>query len=188
VGKERTATAVGNSLILFYADFVEIRDLEKDGELKQIIAGENIRCLDNAQGGFGKRNVIIVMAHTDFNDRQLVLELVPKSSEGTTDPDVNVSSRRDSSWLSKDQLSELRNRRAEDFEGNWQQHEQELERGKMQGTSAYGNISKTDTWRGSEQDRREIGYLVGNLDAANDPGLEQRKTGDTSGEFDDNAA
>lgn len=188
VGKAKSATAVGYSLILFHDDFVEIRNLENDGELKQIIVGENIRCLDNAQGGDGKRNVIMVMAHTDFNDRQLVLELVPKSAEGTADPDVNVSSRGESLWLSRDQLSEQRNRREEEFEGSWQQHEQELERGKMQGTPIDRNVSNTDTWRGSEQERREIGYLTGNLDAADDPGLEQRKTGDTSGDFDDNAS
>jgi len=75
-----TATVDGQYLLLFHADFVEIRDLTT-GEIVQIIAGENICCLDDGQGGMGKRNVILVMAHPDLNDRQLVLELVLSESE-----------------------------------------------------------------------------------------------------------
>lgn len=62
-------------LVLFNDEFVEIRDV-MNGKLFQIIAGQNIRCLDDAQGGFGKRNVVSGKAHSDEEDRELLLELL----------------------------------------------------------------------------------------------------------------
>lgn len=69
------STAIdGPYLILFHTDFVEIRDV-RTRELRQVIAGQNIRCLDDAQGGIEKRNVLMAMAHPEKEGRELVLEL-----------------------------------------------------------------------------------------------------------------
>lgn len=74
VGNAKKAAVDHQYIMLFSNDFVEIRDL-LHGKLCQVIAGQNIRCLDAAEGGFSKRNVLMVMAHPDLEDRQLVLEL-----------------------------------------------------------------------------------------------------------------
>jgi hypothetical protein len=80
VGRAKKAALVDNYILLFNDDFVEIRDV-LNGELRQVIAGQNLRCLDDAQGGFNKRNVVMVMAHPELEDRQLVLELRPEKAE-----------------------------------------------------------------------------------------------------------
>jgi len=82
LGKVKTVAIHAIYLILFHDDFVEIRNAV-NGELQQIIAGENIRCLDDGQGQGHQRNVLMVMAHPDLNDRQLVLELVLTKGKGT---------------------------------------------------------------------------------------------------------
>ena len=80
VGRTKKAALVDQYILLFHDDFVEIRDAWS-GKLRQIIAGENIRCLDHAQGGFSNRNILMVMAYPGFEDRQLVLELRVEKSE-----------------------------------------------------------------------------------------------------------
>jgi len=78
-GRTKKVTLVDHYIVLFHDDFVEIRDVG-DGKLRQIIAGENIHCLDDAQG-LGNRNVLMVMAYPALEDRQLVLELRPEKTE-----------------------------------------------------------------------------------------------------------
>lgn len=75
VGTALSATVDLPYLLLFHADFLEVRHL-KSGELCQIIAGETIRCPDNGQSGIEKRSVMISMMHPTWEDHQLVLELV----------------------------------------------------------------------------------------------------------------
>jgi len=80
VGKAKRAALVDKYILLFNDDFVEIRDV-LNGKLQQVIAGQNVRCLDDAQAGLEKRNVVIVMAHPELEDRQLVLELRLEKAE-----------------------------------------------------------------------------------------------------------
>ena len=74
-GPATSAAAYGNYVLLFHSDFIEIGDL-LTGEMCQVIGGEGIQCLDDAQSGMEKRNVVISMMHPYIKDRQLVLELV----------------------------------------------------------------------------------------------------------------
>jgi hypothetical protein len=74
-GRAASTALDGPYLILFHTDFVEIRDV-RTRELRQVIAGQNIRCLDDVQGGIEKRNVMMAMAHPELGGRELVLELV----------------------------------------------------------------------------------------------------------------
>lgn len=80
VGKAKKAALVDKYILLFNDDFVEIRDV-LNGKLRQVIAGQNVRCLDDAQAGLKRRNVVIVMAHPELEDRQLVLELRLEKAE-----------------------------------------------------------------------------------------------------------
>ena len=66
VSRARKAVFISQYLILFNDDFVEIRDVS-NGRLCQVIAGQDIRCLDDAEGGFEKRNVVFSMAHPEGN-------------------------------------------------------------------------------------------------------------------------
>lgn len=75
VGTALSATVDLPYLLLFHADFLEIRYL-KSGDLCQIIAGEAIRCPDNGQSGIEKRSLMISMMHPAWENHQLVLELV----------------------------------------------------------------------------------------------------------------
>ena len=52
VGRAKSACLYGQYLILFDDDFVEIRD-SQNGRLKQVIAGKDIRMLDDGGGGTG---------------------------------------------------------------------------------------------------------------------------------------
>ncbi|KAI5796331.1 CNH domain-containing protein [Peziza echinospora] len=88
VGKARTAALYGPYILLFDNDFVEIRNAE-NGRLRQVIAGRDCRCLDDAQIG-GKtvgnerpRTVKVGMAHPELEGRQLVVELL--LNEGQND-------------------------------------------------------------------------------------------------------
>lgn len=78
IGKAKSATMFENYLILFNDDFVEVRDA-KTGRLRQIIAGRDIKCLDNgveSRGDGGHGSVKISMTHPEHASIQLVLELV----------------------------------------------------------------------------------------------------------------
>ncbi|TKX23722.1 CNH domain-containing protein [Elsinoe australis] len=50
VGRARSAALYGPYLVLFDQDFVEVRNAQ-NGRLKQIIAGRDVRCLDDGGGG-----------------------------------------------------------------------------------------------------------------------------------------
>lgn len=86
VGTAQTVALYGAYLILFDSDFVEIRNAQ-NGRLKQIIAGREIKCLDDGgswtsgnsapgvMGGVG-RTVKVVMMHPESERTQIVVELV----------------------------------------------------------------------------------------------------------------
>lgn len=95
VAKARAAALYGPYLILFDTDFVEIRNAQ-NGRLKQIIAGRDIKCLDDGGGGTisggssntavvngvstglgaASRTVKVVMQHPEQERIQIVVELV----------------------------------------------------------------------------------------------------------------
>lgn len=95
VAKAKSAALYGPFLILFDNDFVEIRNAQ-NGRLKQIIAGRDIKCLDDGGGGTlsgggantgvvngvptglgaASRTVKVVMQHPELERTQIVLELV----------------------------------------------------------------------------------------------------------------
>lgn len=82
VGRAKQASLVGNYLILFDADFVEVRDA-LNGRLKQIIAGRDVRCLDNGRGGASgsmtqaqsARTVKFALQHPQYERTQIIVEL-----------------------------------------------------------------------------------------------------------------
>ena len=92
VGEAQSVALYGAYLILFDNDFVEIRNAQ-NGRLKQIIAGREIKCLDDGgswsaagqQGtngvqtngtGVGGRTVKFVMQHPEAERTQVVVELL----------------------------------------------------------------------------------------------------------------
>lgn len=92
VGTAQSAVLYGAYLILFDSDFVEIRNAS-NGRLKQIIAGREIKCLDdggsatripavsangavNGQGAHEPRTVKFVMQHPESERTQIVVELL----------------------------------------------------------------------------------------------------------------
>lgn len=89
VGKARQASLVGGYLVLFDQDFVEVRDA-LNGRLKQVVAGRDVRCLDNGRSqvggmgsGTGERSVKFALQHPEIEKAQIVVELV--GNEGTRD-------------------------------------------------------------------------------------------------------
>lgn len=96
VGKAKSAALHGAFLILFDADFVEVRNAQ-NGRLKQIISGRDVRCLDDGGGGSlsggsihppagvdgmtngssitSARTVKVAMAHPTNERCQVVVEL-----------------------------------------------------------------------------------------------------------------
>ncbi|KAF2482727.1 CNH domain-containing protein [Neohortaea acidophila] len=95
VGCAQSAALYGPYLVLFDRDFVEIRNAQ-NGRLKQIIAGREVKCLDDggswsAAGGSGGggsesggRTVKFVMQHPEQEKTQIVVELLlnEKMKEG----------------------------------------------------------------------------------------------------------
>ena len=94
VGRARAAALYGPYLILFDTDFIEVRNAQ-NGRLKQIIAGREVKCLDDGGGGTlsggsfnsgvvdgvpalgaGSRTVKAVMQHPENERGQIVVELV----------------------------------------------------------------------------------------------------------------
>ena len=90
VGRAQKAAMYGAYLVLFDADFVEVRNAE-NGRLRQVIAGRDVRCLDyginplgagaaNSQSFGGapaeKRSLKLAMAHPEISSSQIVLEMV----------------------------------------------------------------------------------------------------------------
>jgi len=94
VGKAKSAALYGAYLVLFDSDFVEIRNAQ-NGRLKQIIAGRDVKCLDDGGGGSisggstnsgvvngvpalgaGSATVKLVMQHPESERTQVLVELV----------------------------------------------------------------------------------------------------------------
>ena len=97
VGRAKLACLFGEHLILFHEDFVEIRN-SMNGRLKQVIAGRDIKCLDDGGGanvapstpalgggsnglgvqGFGAppRSVKFSMQHPEYERCQVIVELL----------------------------------------------------------------------------------------------------------------
>lgn len=94
VARAKSAALYGAYLLLFDTEFIEIRNAQ-NGRLKQIIAGRDIKCLDDGGGGtlsggstntgvvngvpgYGaaSRSVKVVMQHPDIERTQIVVELV----------------------------------------------------------------------------------------------------------------
>ncbi len=77
VGKAKSAALYGPYILLFDADFVEIRNAQ-NGRLRQVIAGRDVRCLDDAQSGgsAGNRTVKISLQHPEMERVQIVAELL----------------------------------------------------------------------------------------------------------------
>lgn len=110
VGKAKTACLYGQFLILFDDDFVEIRNA-MNGRMKQVIAGKDIKMLDDGGGGNGMlnaplqaglaggvnglglqgygtapRTVKVVMQHPEYEKNHLVIELLENTRiESTSD-------------------------------------------------------------------------------------------------------
>ena len=79
-GSATSAAARGRYILLFHPDFIEIRDIYS-GDLRQVIAGQDIRCLDDARPGLEDRPILISMAHPSIKGEDLVLELVPNEEQ-----------------------------------------------------------------------------------------------------------
>ncbi|KAI9804410.1 MAG: hypothetical protein M1825_001309 [Sarcosagium campestre] len=77
VGKAKSAAMYEKYILLFDADFVEIRNAE-NGRLRQVIAGKDVKCLDDIQAGdsAGQRTIKIVLQHPEHDKTQLVVELI----------------------------------------------------------------------------------------------------------------
>lgn len=77
IDRARSAAIYGPYVLLFGPDYVEIRNAE-NGRLRQVIAGRDIKCLDDAQtgGSAGRRTIKITMQHPELERMQLVLELI----------------------------------------------------------------------------------------------------------------
>lgn len=96
VGTAQTAALSGAYLVLFDTDFIEIRNAQ-NGRLKQIIAGREIKCLDDGgeynaglnrpsaptgngsvygSSAAGGRTVKAVMQHPENERTQIVVELL----------------------------------------------------------------------------------------------------------------
>ncbi|KAL9089027.1 MAG: hypothetical protein Q9159_002745 [Coniocarpon cinnabarinum] len=85
VGRARQASLVGGYLVLFDSDFVEVRDAIS-GRLKQVVAGRDVRCLDNGRGQAGvtnagmQRSVKFALQHPENEKSQIVVELALNES------------------------------------------------------------------------------------------------------------
>ena len=77
VGRAKSAALYGPYVLLFDTDFVEIRNAQ-NGRLRQVIAGREVKCLDDTLvgGTAGKRTVKVAMQHPEYEKVQLIVELV----------------------------------------------------------------------------------------------------------------
>jgi hypothetical protein len=77
VGKAKSAAMFGPYVLLFDPDFVEIRNAQ-NGRLRQVIAGRDVKCLDDGLGGSTGHNRTIKMSlqHPQQERCQVVVELV----------------------------------------------------------------------------------------------------------------
>jgi hypothetical protein len=77
VGKATQAAVYGAYVLLFDEHFVEVRNAT-NGRLRQIIAGRDVRCLDDGSNGgsAGKRTIKLAMMHPEMEKSQIVVELL----------------------------------------------------------------------------------------------------------------
>lgn len=77
VGRAKSAALYGPYVLLFDTDFVEIRNAQ-NGRLRQVIAGRDVKCLDDTLvgGTAGNRTVKVAMQHPEIEKVQIVVELV----------------------------------------------------------------------------------------------------------------
>lgn len=77
VGRPRSAALYGPYILLFDPDFVEVRNAQ-NGRLRQVIAGRDVKCLDDGESGgtAGHRTIKICLQHPEYERCQLVVELV----------------------------------------------------------------------------------------------------------------
>lgn len=77
VGKAKTAAMYGPYVLLFDPDFVEIRNAQ-NGRLRQVIAGRDVKCLDDGLSGGSSHNRTIKLSlqHPQQERCQVVVELV----------------------------------------------------------------------------------------------------------------
>ncbi|KAF1939858.1 hypothetical protein EJ02DRAFT_351318 [Clathrospora elynae] len=77
VGKAKSAAMYGPYVLLFDPDFVEIRNAQ-NGRLRQVIAGRDVKCLDDGLSGGSSHNrtVKLSLQHPQQERCQVVVELV----------------------------------------------------------------------------------------------------------------
>ncbi|KAI2482437.1 Rho guanyl nucleotide exchange factor [Pyrenophora tritici-repentis] len=77
VGKAKSAAMYGPYVLLFDPDFVEIRNAQ-NGRLRQVIAGRDVKCLDDGLSGGSAHNrtVKLSLQHPAHERSQVVVELV----------------------------------------------------------------------------------------------------------------
>ncbi|KAF1838445.1 hypothetical protein BDW02DRAFT_594696 [Decorospora gaudefroyi] len=77
VGKAKSAAMYGPYVLLFDPDFVEIRNAQ-NGRLRQVIAGRDVKCLDDGLSGGSSHNRTIKLSlqHPQQERCQVVVELV----------------------------------------------------------------------------------------------------------------
>ncbi len=77
VDKAKSVAVYGPYILLFNYDYVEIRNAE-NGRRRQVIAGRDIKCLDDGQTGSsaGQRTIKIALQHPEMERTQLVMELI----------------------------------------------------------------------------------------------------------------
>jgi hypothetical protein len=77
VGKARAAAVFGPYVLLFDNDFVEVRNA-MNGRLRQVVAGRDVKCLDDGTNGgnSGKRSIKVAMMHPEVEKCQIVVEFV----------------------------------------------------------------------------------------------------------------
>lgn len=76
VGKAKSAALYGPYVLLFDPTFVEIRNAQ-NGRLRQVIAGRDVKLLDDALSGgtAGHRTIKVCMQHPEIERSQIVVEL-----------------------------------------------------------------------------------------------------------------
>ncbi|KAL5118677.1 Rho guanine nucleotide exchange factor [Pleosporales sp. CAS-2024a] len=77
VGRAKSAAMYGPYVLLFDPDFVEIRNAQ-NGRLRQVIAGRDVKCLDDGLSGGSSHNrtVKLTLQHPGQEKCQVVVELV----------------------------------------------------------------------------------------------------------------
>lgn len=77
VGQARSAAMFGRYILLFDQDFVEIRNAQ-NGRLRQVIAGRDVKCLDDGLNGDSgsPRTIKICMQHPFQERYQIIMELI----------------------------------------------------------------------------------------------------------------